>query len=237
MTRAGENPARLPKRFYQAAAVDDDNCLRLDGKPAKTRGGGALLAPSRALGAAMADEWNAQEGFIDFLAMPMTRFAMTVVDLGARDAGKWREVLLSFLKSDLVCYRASEPAALAAKQAEVWDPLLDWVSAALGVTLECGAGVSFIDQPASAIAAGERVIASADVAMLLGMKSAAELSGSTVIALALADKAFRVDDLYEASRLDERFQAECWGVDAESAARDAQLKKDFLNAARFLDLL
>jgi chaperone required for assembly of F1-ATPase len=237
MTRVGENPVRLPKRFYTAAAVGAGNVLSLDGRTAKTRGGAALVAPSRALSDAIADEWNAQDEFIDFRAMPMTRFAMTVIDLGKTDTEKWREVLLSFLTSDLVCYRASEPAALVAKQAEIWDPLLDWASKAHGVTLKCGAGISFVDQPQSAVAAGDEVFASAGAAMLLGMKTVAELSGSAVIALALAGKAFAASDLFEASRLDERFQAEHWGVDAEAEARDARLKNDFLDAARFLDLL
>ncbi len=237
MTRVGENPGRLPRRFYTAAAVGAGNVLSLDGKTAKTRCGAALVAPSRALSDAIADEWNAQDEFIDFRAMPMTRFAMTVVDLGKTDTEKWREVLLSFLKSDLVCYRASQPAALVAKQAEIWDPLLDWASKAHGVTLKTGAGVSFVDQPRSAVAAGEQVFASASVAMLLGMKTLAEISGSAVIALALTNKSFCAEDLYEASRIDERFQAERWGVDAEAEARDARLKNEFLDAARFLDLL
>jgi len=237
MTRVGENPVRLPKRFYAAAAVGAGNQLSLDGKTAKTRGGAVLAAPSPALGDAIADEWNGQGEVIDFRSMPMTRFAMTVVDLAETDAGKWRGVLLSFLKSDLVCYRASQPAALVEKQAEIWDPLIDWASKAHGVTLKCGTGVSFVDQPRSAIAAGEQVFASASVAALHGMKTVAEISGSAVIALALAGKAFPASDLFEASRLDERFQAERWGVDAEAAARDAQLKNDFLDAARFLDLL
>jgi chaperone required for assembly of F1-ATPase len=227
----------LPKRFYKAAAADDGNCLRLDGKAAKTRGGAALVAPSGALGAAIADEWNAQGDVIDFNAMPLTRFAMTLVDLGDSDAGKWRGVLRSFLKSDLLCYRASHPAALVARQNEIWDPLLRWASDALGVKLACGVGVSFVDQPAGALAAGDRAIAAASAATLLGVKSAAEISGSAIIALALAHKTFDADYLFEASRVDENFQQEQWGVDAEAAARAAQLSRDFNDAARFLSLL
>lgn len=240
MTKVGENPLRLPKRFYKSAAVDEAAggfFLRLDGKAAKTRAARALAAPTAMLGVALADEWNAQGEFIDFSAMPMTRFVMTLIDLGESDAGKWSDVLLSFLKSDLLCYRAGEPAALAVRQSEAWDPLLNWAAGFLGAALKTGAGVSFIEQPSAPIAAAQSRFAAASAPSLIGMKAAAEISGSAVIALALAEDVFPAETLFDASRIDETFQAERWGRDGEAEARAKRLRADFLDAARFLRLL
>ncbi len=236
MTRVGENPPRLPKRFYKEARGEAGAVL-LDGRPAKTRAGAALAPPGRLLLQAVVDEWSAQGAQIDFATMPMTRFAMTVIDLGGRDAGAWRTVILSHLKSDLLCYRAAGPAMLVERQNAAWDPLLDWARRRRGVALVSAVGVSFIEQPPEAIAAGERALLNMSPAQLLGVKTAAEIAGSAVIALALADRAYAPATLFEASRVDEAFQRDRWGEDAQAAAGEAALRRDFLDAARFLGLV
>lgn len=224
------------KRFYEEATIEG-GALALDGKPARTKGGRAFAAPAPLLMEAVAEEWNAVGEKIDFAAMPMTRFAMTLVDLGESDAPKWRASILSFLKSDLVCYRAAAPAALRVRQADAWDPLLDWMASATGVRLRTGDGVAFIEQPAEALHAGDEAIAALSPAKLLGVKSAAEIAGSAVIAFALLQQAFEQERLFAASRVDEDFQNEQWGVDAEAQARARALRADFADAARFLTLV
>lgn len=239
MTRAGENPPRLPKRLYKTASVEsagDFHFIRLDGKTARTRAGKPLGAESRALAEAIACEWNAQSEHINLAEMPMTRFAMTARDLES-DADRWREAVVAFLKSDLLCYRAEEPAELAERQRAAWDPLLDWCASALNMRLKTGAGVGFVEQPEEALAAARRVLSALSTEQALGLKEASEISGSAVIALALFNRAFPAEQLFAASRVDETFQAERWGPDSEAEARERRLKAEFLDAARFLSLL
>lgn len=234
MTRLGADPSLRPKRLYRTAKVVD-GVLLLDGRPAKTRAGSPLSFACEAVMAELEREWAAQQALIDFAAMPMTRFAATTIDLGDADAEKWRGNLLSFLKSDLLCYRAEQPLALVERQNAAWDPLLDWASTRCGISLISGEGVSHIEQPVDAILAGERRFAAASAAELVGMKAAAEIAGSAVIAIALARGAFSPAALFDASRIDDAFQAERWGVDAAAAERTAQLRRDFLIAGRFLE--
>lgn len=234
MSRIGDNPPALPKRFYKHASLGADGAILLDGKPARTRARLALAAPA-ALAAAIADEWNAQIDVIDFLSMPMTRFQMTVIDRGKADADAWRETTLSFLRSDLLCYRAIAPVELVVRQCAEWDPLLRWAELG-GVALKRSSGVGFIEQPPSAIEAGASMLRTAPPPQLLAIKSAAEISGSAVIALALWRRAFEAQALFRASRVDEDFQAEKWGWDAEVEARARRLKTDFLDAARYSSL-
>lgn len=239
MTGVGENPPRLPKRFYKAASVEIDgdfHLIRLDGKTAKTRAGKPLGAGSRRLAEAVAAEWNAQAELVNLAQMPMTRFAMTARDLEA-DAAIWRESALAFLTSDLLCYRAEEPAELAERQRAAWDPLLDWCASALNVRLKTGAGVGFVEQPEEALAAARAALAASSAEQALGVKSAAEISGSAVIGLALLHGAASPEHLFAASRVDETFQAERWGPDSEAQAQERRLKAEFLDAARFLSLL
>lgn len=236
MTTIGENPPRLPKRFYKSASVvkSDGACLiSLDGKIAKTRGGNPLSAVTSRLADAVAAEWNAQGDHIDFAGMPMTRFAMTVRDLGSSDAAKWRGAVMSFFRSDLVCYRAREPDALVRRQAAAWDPLLDWASLK-GLAMKTTSGVTFIEQPPPTLAAAGKMLDAMSSERLLGVKSAAEIAGSGVIALALDAKAFPAEALFEASRIDDLFQAERWGRDQEAFEREERLRLDFLNVSRFI---
>jgi len=238
VTRLGDNPPGRPKRFYQAASVEADRgffAIALDGKPARTRARQPLGAASRALAAAIADEWNAQTGVIDFALMPMTRYQATAIDRADSDAGAWRAVTLAFLSSDLVCYRASAPAALAERQARALDPLIAF-AALHGIALKTCAGIGPIDQGPAPLAAAAALLDGADGPALLGVKSAAEIAGSGVIALALWRRAFPTEDLFNASRIDEAFQAEKWGIDAEAEARERALRRDFLDVSRYLSL-
>ncbi len=240
MTKVGDNPDKAPKRFYAAATAQearDAFAILLDSRGAKTRAGKALAVKSASLAAAVADEWNAQGEHVIFASMPMTRFAMTALDLGGRDAESWRDVVLGFLKSDLLCYRASEPSALVARQSAAWDPILDWSASALNIRLIAGAGVGFIDQPAQSIDTARSLLAALTVERLSGVKAATEISGSAVIGFALLHNAFPALELFEASHVDENYQAERWGLDREAQARENQLREDFLSAARFLSFV
>lgn len=235
VTKRGGDPGALPKRFYKFASLVDGRTILLDGKPARTAARKELSAGPQALANAIVDEWNAQGDVIDFAAMPMTRFQMTVLDRSEADAEHWREAILAFLRSDLLCYRADGSAELAARQKAQWDPLLAW-AASEGVALKTAVGVGFVDQPTQAIGRGAALLAAADPAPLLAMKIAAEIAGSAIIALAMGRGAFRPEELFEASRVDETFQAEKWGWDAEAETRARLMKRDFLDAARYLTL-
>jgi chaperone required for assembly of F1-ATPase len=224
------------KRFY-ARATSDGARLLLDGKPAKTRSGNTLSAPTPALAAAIAEEWDTQGERIDLAAMPLTKHASTAIDLAECDGAQWRGAILVYAVADLLCYRAEAPEALAQRQAQAWDPVLDWAREALGVGLVATRGVNHVGQPAIAVRAAERALKEADAHALVALRTAADATGSAVIALALWKQAFDAAQLFAASRVDEDFQSERWGVDAEAAARAESLRAEFMAAARYLDLL
>jgi len=228
------------KRPYEKAHVASDgdrHAILLDGRNAKTRAGVTLSAPTPSLAEAVAEEWNAQGPKIDRPSMPLTRLLMTAIDLGPDDAGEWRRSILTFLKSDVLCYRATEPAALVNAQNESWDPLIAWVRKEVGADLETTAGVGFVEQPQDAVGAVETALAGVSHEELIAVRMAAEISCSAVIALALWREARAANELFDLARLDEAFQEKRWGVDAEAAARTKAMRRDFNNAALFLRLV
>ena len=76
-----------------------------------------------------------------------------------------------------------------------------------------------------------------DAFELAGLSPLVTVSGSLVIALALAEGAIDPDAAWAAAALDELWQAEQWGDDAEAAAALAARRRDFDAGHRFLELL
>ena len=240
MAQLGSGAQGRIKKFYKQVSVEETPqgfAVHLDSRPAKTPGRSLLAAPERRLAEAIASEWREQGEEVDLPEMALTRLAASVIDLAANDRAQWTDEVLNYLRSDLLCYRADEPASLVERQAAIWDPLLQWAEENLDVKLKVTAGIVAVEQPAEAFEAALRALEAMDDWTLMGAVSATQISGSAVIGLALARRAFPAGDLFRASRVDEHFQAERWGMDAEAAAREARLERAFAAADKWFDAL
>jgi chaperone required for assembly of F1-ATPase len=231
----------LPKRFYKEAAVAERDAafvLVLDGRAALTPGRAALALPRRAAAAALAAEWAAQGETIDPATMPMTRIVNAALDGVAFRAEAVRADIVAYARSDLLCYRAAEPAALAAAQRAAWDPVLAWAHAAHGIELKLAQGVVFVAQPDAALAALAEVVGAVAAPLPLAcLHVMTGLTGSALLALALAHGRLTVAEAWSAAHVDEDFQIAAWGEDAQATARRAQREADMRAAARLFDLL
>lgn len=216
--------------------ADGGLAIHLDDRPIKTPARAALVLPTAALADAVADEWRAQKQDIDPLAMPLTRLANTAIDRIAPRRADVIEEIVAYGGSDLICYRVEHPADLAARQAEAWQPLLDWVAAEHGARLDTVYGISHGAQPQAALDALAGAVEPFDGMELAALHSATSGSGSLVIALALAANHIDAEAAFAAGQLDESYQAERWGEDDEAVLRRAELRADLAAAAIFLEL-
>lgn len=225
------------KRFYKQAAVGAGGQILLDGKPVRTPGRTALALPNARLAEAIAEEWNAQGETIDPLAMRLTGLANAAIDRIAPDPAGFAAGLAAYGESDLLCYRAEGPAPLVARQAASWDPILAWARARYDVAFEIVSGILHKQQPAETVG---RLAAAVEVRgplELAGLSPLVTVSGSLIVALALAEGAIGLEPAWAAATLDEQWQAEHWGEDAEATQALAGRRADFAAAARFLSLL
>ena len=225
------------KRFYKSAAVGEGNRILLDGRPVKTPGRHDLAAPTASLAEAIADEWNAQGETIDPRAMPLTGLANAAIDRVAPDPAGFARGLAAFGESDLLCYRADGPAPLVTRQSALWDPILAWAQQHYDIVLELTSGIIHTKQPAQTIEWLGAAVAARDPFALAGLSPLVTISGSLLIALALAEGAIGLGEAWAAASLDEQWQGEQWGEDADAAAVLANRRRDFEAAARFLALL
>lgn len=224
------------KRFWKDVTVEDRG-IRLDGRVLKTPARADLVVPTDSLAAAIAGEWRAVEGGIDPRAMPLTGLANAAIDRIAPDTAMFAADLARYAQGDLLCYRADHPTELTALQGDVWDPPLDWARARYDIDFTVTAGISHVDQPAETIARLAAAVASRDAFHLAGLSPLVTLSGSLVLALAMAEGAMTEEDGWHAAELDDLWQAEQWGEDTLATTAREDKRRDFRAAARFLALL
>jgi chaperone required for assembly of F1-ATPase len=237
--QANMRPATI-KRFYRTVDVGEaaggQHALMLDGRGARTPGRNPLAAKSRALMLKVAAEWERQRETVDPADMPLTRLLNSAVDGVSRTIAETRAEILKYAGSDLLCYRAEEPEALAERQRQAFDPILAWAAESLGARFRLGAGVTHIEQPPESIEAIRSAIEDVDDPVALAALSAmTTLSGSALLALAVARGRLSPEEAWRAAHVDEDFEIERWGVDAESTARREARWREFEAAALAAD--
>ena len=228
------------KRFWTTAAaepVDGGWGITLDGRPVRTPARAALIVPTEALGEAIAEEWNAAGEEVDPRAMPLTGLANAAIDRIAPDRGTFADGLAKYAEGELACYRAEGPRALIERQARGWDPLLAWARRRFDVDFATTSGIMHVAQPPATVERLAHAVHTLDAFHLAGLSPLVTIGGSLVAALAVLEQAVTPEAAWEAVTLDERWQAEQWGADAE-AERALDLRRaDFMTGARFLSLL
>jgi chaperone required for assembly of F1-ATPase len=229
----------LPRRFYKLVSLlvtDAGFALQLDGKTARTPARGPLVVDDTIVATAMMHEWNNQADIIDPATMPVTRLVNAALDGVARETEAVRAEIVRYAASDLICYRADTPQELAALQASAWDPLVTWARDALGAPLGLASGIIHVSQPpevSHAVAEATTIVIRP--LALAALSAVTTLTGSAIIALALARGRLTADEAWLAAHVDEDYQARVWGADDEAVLRQANRRHDYDAAALVLD--
>ena len=213
-----------PRRFWKEASagpVEGGFAVLLDGRGAKTPDGARLVLPTEAAAGLVAGEWAAQGEEIEFAAMPATRLAFTAIDRVPASREGVAEEVARYAGSDLLCYFAEEPDALVARQQAAWEPLLAWAETELGLPLNRATGILHCAQPEGTAERVKALALELDDFSLTALASATGLFGSAVLAFALQRGRVDAAEAHDIARLDEAFQEERWGIDAEAAERTA----------------
>lgn len=228
------------KRFYKDVGVREERggfAVLLDGRPIKTPAGAVMLAPTRALGDAIAAEWRGQGEMLLPETMPLTKSLNTALDRVAANRAAIADDLAKYAGSDLLCYRAETPAELVRRQREAWDPWLAWAADKFGARLAVTTGVSHIAQWDEALATIRRAIKAHDEHRLVVLHPGVTITGSAVLGLAFAAGAIGAADVLAAAEVDAAYQAELWGRDAEAEKARAHRLADLKAAEAYLKLL
>jgi chaperone required for assembly of F1-ATPase len=247
MTGEGSDPVadaqrlarpELPKRFYKRAtaesAADGGFALKLDGRGAKTPARNPLVVRDRPVAEALAGEWNAVGERIDPAAMPLTRLVNSAIDRVAGEMEAVRQDIVAYAGTDALCYRAEGPESLVSAETEAWDPLLAWAREALGVRFLLAGGIMHVRQDDATLAAFGEALKPLDSLKLAALHVATTLTGSAILALALARGRLAPDHAWDAAHVGEDWQMRQWGRDEVAMQRRAARRAEFDAAALVL---
>jgi chaperone required for assembly of F1-ATPase len=228
------------KRFYKDVAtqqVPGGWGIALDGKTLRTPAKNALVLPTEALATAVAEEWRAQDGEIRPETMRLVRLTSTAVDrVGQTRLGVIDEVV-RYAETDMLCYRVEAPAELVELQSRNWQPHLDWAALRFDAPLLVRASIIPVTQPPDSIRAIRAVLMTLDPLRLTAIADLTHSLGSVILALALLEGRIDAVEACAAAHLEEHFQNDRWGEDAEAMVRRHAVEADIHAAARFLGFL
>ena len=228
------------KRFWKDVSVERGGegwAIRLDGRAVKTPARAGLEVPTVALANAIAEEWRAVGETIDPRAMPLTGLANAAIDRVAPAGDAFAKGIANYAEADLACYRSEGPTALVERQEREWDKLLGWARRRFDVDFVTTSGLMHVTQPPATVEQLSHAVAALDPFRLAGLSPLVTVGGSLVAALAVLEKAMIPEEGWDAVSIDDRWQMEQWGADVEAEASLENRRRDFMAAARFLDLL
>ncbi|WP_374471934.1 ATP12 family chaperone protein [Phenylobacterium sp.] len=227
MQKGFHEPGEKPRRFYKTVEVveaDGGFGVVLDARAVRTPKGGRLVLPTRAAADQVAGEWAGQGEHIELAAMHATRLANTAIESIPQAREATADQVASFAGTDVLCYFAEQPASLVQRQQERWGPVLARAEQELGLSFVRAAGIVHQSQPAATLAEVKALALALDDFGLAGLAFGTSLFGSAVLALGLQRGWLSGEEAFELSRVDESWQEEKWGVDAEAAERTERLR-------------
>ena len=229
------------KRFWKSADLRKEAAgftLLLDDRPMRLPTGESLLIEYRPLAEAIAAEWDAPEMGTEVSQnlLPLTQLAATARYRIAPAPLDTATAIAAYARSDLLCYRAEEPAELVRRQQELWQPWMDWAARRYDATLIVTSGIGYVDQSHRALAALSGAVAAHDAHGLATLGILVPIFGSVVLGLAVTDGALAAEEAFLLSALDALFQEEHWGQDHEAVAERARSAQEVMMAARFFRL-
>lgn len=226
------------RKFYkkaEAGTAPGGFVIRLDGRVLKTPLQKNMLLPSLDLAQAVADEWSAQGADINLESMPVNKLINTMIDKAeGPDREAMAEDVMRYACSDLICYFAASPRDLVERQESAWLPLLSWLDQSEGIRLEHVAGIQYHHQPADSIALFQKKIAGMSPWEFTVMQAVTGICGSAVIAFAFLRRHIDVATAYNAACVDEIYQLDKWGEDAQARNRLDRIKADLDSVATFM---
>ena len=224
------------KRFYKACTTgsgEGGHTVLLDDRPIRTPGRRLLALPTSALAEAVASEWAAQGETIRPESMGVTRLASTVTDQLPRRRDDAIAEIQGYAEADLLCYRTGAPSDLAERQAARWQPWLDWAARRLDAPLLVTTAIDPLPQPSASLEALRRATTRLDDWHLAGLHATTRLTGSIVLGQALLIGELDPATAFDLALLEELFEIERWGLEAEQARRHATLRADLAAAEAY----
>ncbi len=204
--------------------------------PIQTPAKNTFSLPSKGLESAIAKEWGCGKKY-SVTNMPLTSLAYTAIDRIAGKKNEIVEVLMVYVDSDTLTYRATGSEKLAKEQDDKWGAVLKWAGKRFDVVWQTTSGVMPVEQSPALHKAVERYLHSLNEWQLAAFCVLSSGFSSLVLAIAVCEKHLGAREAFALSRLEEEAQAEQWGRDEEAEERAHKMQEEIVSAELFMHLL
>ena len=143
--------------------------------------------------------------------------------------------LLRFAVTDVLLFWSNQEP-LRKLQAELWQPVLDWVADKCGVPPKVTTGLDVPEQDPRLVQALQQSLAQMSLKKLSAMLAAALEMRSVLLAWALVERRISAEEAYQAAWLEEIWQAEKWGADEAAEAKRQDYRRNLTEVETFLNM-
>lgn len=211
-------------RFYKKVDVipvelseSNEYTVTLDGRKLKTPAMAPFVVPNMDIALSIAAEWDAQtdkKKGIQPADMPMMTLASTAIDQVKCNRDTTISNCMKYLPTDSALFMTTtEDRILLARQKQHLQPVVRWLTKSLGVRLDTTSSIAArLQHPEKTIQRIETILSRMDHFSLACLQSATYECKSLVLGLAYIARNLTLEQVKMASRLEEEFQLEVWGV-------------------------
>ena len=157
-------------------------------------------------------------------------------DLDKEKKTKIIDNIISFLNTDLLCYRAKKNSELDTIQKKLWDPLIDFVEKEYKLSFNTTNGIIPINQKQSNKNKLLKILKKLNRHQLTGFYYITNFSNSNIITLNFLANNINFKNTWKVLNLEESYSLKKWGQDKEANEKLLD-KKKYLNEIINFNLL
>jgi len=194
-----------------------------------------LVLPNLSLTQEIVKEWDQDVKNINTESMIFYSLISTSLDKVIDNRNLYIGDILSYIDTDLICYRAENPKELVELQKNKWDPIILLIEKYIGDKIQIFHGVLPKKQHSTIHVRLNNLINQFDIFKISALHRITNITGSIFLSLCVLKKDISKNKVFELSFLDELWQAENWGFDEETSQKRKKISTELNKSIFFLD--
>ncbi|MDC0227688.1 hypothetical protein OAK51_04235 [Alphaproteobacteria bacterium] len=182
-------------------------------------------------------EWDIDGPIINTDGMIFYGLMSTAIDKIAKNRTLFINEILSFIDTDLICYRADAPNELVQLQNKKWDPIISIIEKYTGFRLETFIGIMPSKQKKAVHLKVKQLVNKFSDLEISALHRITNVTGSIFLSLCILKGDLYKNHAFELSFLDELWQAENWGDEEEASKKRKNISLELNRFIYFVDCL
>ena len=182
-------------------------------------------------------EWDIEGTIINIDGMIFYGLVSTAIDKISKNRNLFINQILSFIDTDLICYRTDAPNELVQLQNQKWDPIISMIEKYTGFSLETFTGIMPSKQEKGVHLKVKQLVNQFSDLEISALHRITNVTGSVFLSLCILKGDLHKNHAFELSFLDELWQAENWGNEEEASKKRDNISLELNRLIYFVDCL